>query len=102
MISYVQDILEGLRYMHGRNVIHADIKPENLLMQNTDREDEFNRIKLCDFGLSQLGRWLCEAKVGTIGYIAPEMQEGKYIGPEADLWSLGVVLYELAVAYKPT
>jgi serine/threonine protein kinase len=52
MVSYASDILEGLKYIHNSGVIHDDIKLENLLMQTSEREDEFNRIKICDFGLS--------------------------------------------------
>jgi serine/threonine protein kinase len=59
-------------------VIHDDIKLENLLMQSSPREDEFNRVKICDFGLSHIidpatGKAVVEAKCGTLGYIAPEM-----------------------------
>ena len=54
MMSYVTDILEGLRYIHKQGIIHHDIKLENLLMQASEREDEYNRIKICDFGLSQI------------------------------------------------
>jgi len=39
---------------------------------------------------------------GTMGYLAPEMKKNNFIGPEIDMWSLGVALYEMAVAYKPT
>lgn len=80
MVSYVQDILEGLKYVHQSGVIHDDIKLENLLMQSAEREDEYNSVKICDFGLSQIidpkvGMAQLEAKCGTMGYMAPEVKE---------------------------
>lgn len=70
-------MLEGLKYIHGQGVIHDDIKLENLLMETAEREDEFNKVKICDFGLSQItdpsvGKTKLEVKCGTMGYIAPE------------------------------
>eukprot|EP00347_Sterkiella_histriomuscorum_P022527 403338154 len=105
--SYAQDTLEGLSYIHNQGVIHHDIKLENLLMESSQREDEYNSIKICDFGLAHIldqstGKSLVEVKCGTMGYIAPEISPGNYIGPEIDIWALGVVLYEMAAAYKPT
>ena len=53
MQSYVLDILEGLKYIHNQGVVHADIKMDNILLQSSDREDEYDKVKICDFGLSQ-------------------------------------------------
>jgi serine/threonine protein kinase len=47
-------MLEALRYIHSRGIIHDDIKLDNLLMETAEREDEYNKIKVCDFGLSQI------------------------------------------------
>lgn len=79
--AYVADILEGLRYIHNQGVIHDDIKLENILTQKTERDDEFNQLKICDFGLSHIMdpklNWKAriEARCGTLGYIAPEVKE---------------------------
>jgi serine/threonine protein kinase len=59
-------------------VIHDDIKLENILLQSAEREDEYNKAKICDFGLSQrvdpiLQKAYLEAKCGTMGYMAPEI-----------------------------
>jgi serine/threonine protein kinase len=59
-------------------VIHDDIKLENLLMESSEREDEYNRVKICDFGLSHIcdphnGKAKVEVRCGTQGYIAPEV-----------------------------
>lgn len=60
-------------------MIHADIKLENLLMESSQREDEYHKVKICDFGLSQIcdqysGKSKLDVKCGTQGYMAPEVQ----------------------------
>ena len=84
-------------YVHGgRRVIHRDLKPENILM------DESTNVKIADFGLAGITtpfsgnlRQLC----GTPEFTAPEIVQGKeYSGPAVDIWSLGVILYELLQA----
>lgn len=70
--------MEGLKYIHNNGVIHDDIKLENLLVNSTEREDEYNQVKICDFGLSYpvdpvSGKAQTEVKCGTLGYMAPEI-----------------------------
>merc|ERR1711998_382304 len=82
-------IMEGLEYMHNNNVVHRDIKLENVLF------DESHNAKLIDFGFSVYAkdkklRMFC----GTPSYMAPEIvKRGEYRGKPVDMWSLGVVLY---------
>jgi len=106
LLTYAEDILEGLDYVHQRGIIHADIKLENILTQTAEREDEYNIAKLCDFGLSHKmdssGKAVAIVKAGTLGYMAPEVQAMATIGSEIDMWSFGVMLYEMTTAYKPT
>jgi serine/threonine protein kinase len=66
-------------------------------------------VKLCDFGLSHImsseynGKALMTERCGTGGYIAPEIgSKNSIVGPEIDMWSFGVMLYEMCTAYKPT
>lgn len=73
-------MLEGLKYVHNHGVIHDDIKLDNILLQSADRDDEFKKVKLCDFGLAHLidpaiGKAHYEVKAGTPGYMAPELQK---------------------------
>ena len=70
---------------------------------------ELPMVKLCDFGLSHVvsedynGRAMMVERCGTGGYIAPEIQsKNTLVGPEIDMWSFGVMLYEMCTAYKPT
>ena len=99
------DILEGLEYLHVNGIIHADIKLENILANKVENV-KLKQLKLCDFGLSQLvdekGEVKLTAKIGTGGYMAPEVQAGAIVTPKIDLWSTGVVLYKMSVGYKPT
>lgn len=79
MVSYAEDILQGLKYIHSKGVIHDDIKLDNILMASSARDDEYNTAKICDFGLSQqvdaeTGKSRIEVKSGTMGYIAPEVK----------------------------
>ena len=75
-------------------------------MQSAERNDEFDIAKLCDFGLSRLmdgsGKAELLIKSGTMGYMAPELGKSEYIEAGIDMWSFGVLLYELSTAYKPT
>lgn len=71
-------------------------------------EDDLNTTKICDFGFSYIVDhnkgdkvWISDVS-GTLGHIAPEVKSNSYIGREVDMWCFGLILYEMAVAYKPT
>lgn len=96
--------MNGLHHVHREGIVHADIKLENILKQSPEVVEEYDVAKLCDFGLS--GKVDGDGKinmqrVGTIGYMAPELGKGQ-VEQNIDMFSFGVVLYELATAYKPT
>ena len=81
-----------MAYAHGFDVIHRDIKPANLIVDRT------GRLKILDFGIARmLGSSMSSgtALVGTPGYMAPEQIHGGQIDRRADLFSIGVVAYEL-------
>lgn len=87
------DLCEALDHAHSRGVVHRDVKPQNVLV--VDGEP---RAKLMDFGVAHLagdaGLTAPGDVVGTLAYMAPEQAAGRAVGPEADLYSLALTLYE--------
>lgn len=88
-------VCEGVAYLHKKNVIHRDIKPENILV------DSRGNIKLCDFGWSALNRPSRKTFCGTYEYMAPEIFENKPYNEKVDIWSLGILIYELLHGSSP-
>ncbi|CAH8434483.1 unnamed protein product [Schistosoma intercalatum] len=85
-----RQILSAVQYCHRKNIVHRDLKAENLLL------DYRNNIKLADFGFANHfnATSLLDTFCGSPPYAAPELLNGeKYIGPEVDVWALGVILY---------
>ncbi len=87
-------VAAGLAYAHAKGVLHCDIKPANLLHSG-------EQIKILDFGLSHLLGDPAESIRGTPEYMSPEAARGQGLTAQSDLWSLGVVLYELLTGHSP-
>ena len=87
-------VLEALTYLHRRGVIHRDLKPSNVLVSE-------GRAKVCDFGISQERQQSADRISGTIAYLAPEVLRGQPASESSDLFSVGVMLYELCVGNRP-
>jgi len=87
-------VAAAVAYAHGRGVVHRDLKPSNLLRGTA------GEVKIADFGVAHAAAHTSLTEVGTIlgtlGYVAPEQAEGRVVGPAADVYSLGVLLRELA------
>jgi eukaryotic-like serine/threonine-protein kinase len=98
-IAYAIEIARGLSVAHARNMVHRDIKPQNILI------DAEGRAKLTDFGISrqleQDGMTATGRVLGTTDYVAPEQAMGREVDPRSDVYSLGVVLYEMLVGQVP-
>ncbi len=92
-------ICEGLKEAHSKGIVHRDIKPGNILL------DEKGQVKLVDFGLAAMpgGQRLTSpgAILGTMGYTAPELAEAEEADHRVDVFSCGVVLYEMFTGHQP-
>ncbi len=91
-------ILEALRYLHSRRIIHCDLKPANIILTESDE------VKLLDFGLAWNflhGFGETDTGGGTAGYVAPEILRGLPADPRSDLYSLGICIYEVLCGVHP-
>ena len=106
-VAIAKQIAEALAVAHAAQIIHRDIKPENVMV----RPDGY--VKLLDFGLARLHQDVATTHstgpaatetglvLGTIGYMAPEQARGERIAPEADVFALGILLYEISTGRHP-
>ena len=99
-IEYTRQILSGLRRLHMSGIVHRDIKPYNILI------DDEEKLKICDFGLSRLRgesiRIPSQLKVGSPCYAAPEQSiSPDHAEPSADIYSVGVMLYRMLAGALP-
>jgi hypothetical protein len=101
-VRFVREAADGLSAAHARGLIHRDIKPDNIWLEDSA---EGTHVRLLDFGLAHADEsdrlTQAGAVVGTPNYMAPEQAAGKPVDARADLFSLGCVLYELLTGRKP-
>ncbi|NIP28455.1 MAG: serine/threonine protein kinase, partial [Phycisphaerae bacterium] len=99
ILDYTMQICEGLAAAHKSGIVHRDIKPDNILIDNE------GRVKIADFGLAKArGRTkLTEeaSTLGTLDYMSPEQLSGADVDQRSDIWAVGVVLYEMITGRLP-
>ncbi|KAM4690170.1 serine/threonine-protein kinase D1 [Rhinophrynus dorsalis] len=88
----VTQILVALRHLHFKNIVHCDLKPENVLLASSD---PFPQVKLCDFGFARIigEKSFRRSVVGTPAYLAPEVLRNRGYNRSLDMWSVGVIIY---------
>lgn len=93
-------LFQAMAYCHKHQVAHRDLKPENLLLTSQDNDSD---IKIADFGFAKKcpNPNSLKTQCGTPGYVAPEILEGQPYDTQADMWSLGVIVYILLGGYPP-
>src|SRR6202521_2763079 len=97
-VEYARQILSALRFAHRHGIVHRDIKPHNVLV------DAEGRVKVTDFGIARAGvSQMTEAGsiVGTAQYLSPEQARGADVDQRSDLYSLGIVIYEMLTGKVP-
>ncbi len=102
-LELIVSVCEALQYAHGEGVVHRDIKPANVLV------DMKGRVKVADFGLARMdsptseqwGQTMTGMVLGTPDYMAPEQKSGSRVDHRADIYSLGVMLYEMLCGQIP-
>ena len=98
---FFQELIDALTYLHSQNIVHRDVKPENILLESSGKS---LTCKLIDFGISRTYTLdkLITTPCGTASYAPPEMHRGEeYYGLLSDVWSAGVLLYAMAFGYLP-
>ncbi|XP_061102063.1 death-associated protein kinase 2-like isoform X2 [Conger conger] len=99
--EFIEQILDGVHYLHTRKIAHFDLKPENIML--LDKSHSLPRIKIIDFGLAHRIQEGTEFKniFGTPEFVAPEIVNYEPLGLAADMWSIGVITYILLSGASP-
>ncbi|ORE02826.1 Pkinase-domain-containing protein [Rhizopus microsporus var. microsporus] len=99
-VVIMRSVLIGLEYLHSHNIVHRDMKPENLLFKTPDSDAD---LVICDFGIAKNNSDVSalETVCGSPGYVAPEVLTRKGYGTAIDMWAVGVIAYTLLCGYQP-
>ena len=97
VVRFSREICKGLDYAHSHGIVHRDVKPANIMVTRS------GAVKIMDFGIAKAGASMTGTGqvLGTPSYMSPEQVKGKSLDGRADLFSLGVILYEMLTGEKP-
>jgi serine/threonine protein kinase len=99
LVEWMTELLCALQHLHNHNIIHRDIKPSNVFLSKR------NHVKIGDFGVCKVAQscdnFTARSIIGTPEYIAPEVLDGQSYDQRSDVWSLGVLFYELCALRSP-
>ncbi|GAA5798227.1 hypothetical protein HPULCUR_003627 [Helicostylum pulchrum] len=99
-VQVIKSVLKGLEYLHSHDIVHRDMKPENLLFKTPESNAD---LVICDFGIAKTNSKTSalETVCGSPGYVAPEVLTQKGYGSAIDMWAIGVITYTLLCGYQP-
>ncbi|KAF0687476.1 Aste57867_20785 [Aphanomyces stellatus] len=99
--NYMSQLASGLQFLRQQHVIHRDLKPANLLLSSKNVASQ--KVKIADFGFARnlANECMAESVVGSPLYMAPELLDYKSYDAKADLWSVGIILYEMVTKSHP-
>ena len=99
VVHFTMQILKALQHAHDRGIVHRDIKPQNVMLL------EDGTIKVMDFGIARFNRetdkTMSEKAIGSVHYISPEQAKGDVTDERSDIYSIGVMMYEMLTGKKP-
>ena len=98
-VHFITQVLRALQHAHDRGIVHRDIKPQNIMLFPD------GTIKVMDFGIARFareeGKTLSDKAIGSVHYISPEQARGEVTDEKSDIYSVGVMLYEMLTGVKP-
>lgn len=98
-LHFITQVLRALQHAHDRGIVHRDIKPQNIMLFSD------GSIKVMDFGIARFsridGKTISDKTIGSVHYISPEQARGDFTDERSDLYSVGVMLYEMLTGQKP-
>lgn len=97
-VHIISQVLSALSYAHGQGIVHRDLKPDNIFLLPD------GTVKVVDFGIARIGATSMTQIgqiMGTPGYMSPEQVKGETVGPASDIFSVGLILYEIVTGEKP-
>ncbi len=98
-VAFTIQILRGLQHAHDKGIVHRDVKPQNIMVLSD------KTIKVTDFGIARFARkesqTITDKAIGSVHYISPEQAKGEFTDEKADIYSLGVIMYEMLTGNLP-